>query len=476
MKKNLRFRLLMLLLIVCTFPVLTGFEANYTTDEDGKTHPLPLCYVPVRVMNQMDAETGAFSFPQDLFYAPNGLLYVCDTGNKRVVSMTTGGEVVKVYTNPNGGGFKAPNGVFVDEDGDLYVADTDAACVVHVSPNDEFVEKFVQPDSVLYDSIYPFRPTKVMIDKIGQLYILNKEDYHGLIVMDALGEFKGYTATSRLPFDLASYIATFIATENQQARMAKRVPPVNSNFFIDEENTLYTTSIMAKTEQLKRYSVAGINIYPKTDAFGITAPDAMMRHMDKQLEQVRFTDVYVDAAGIVTMLENASGRLYQYDRSGNLLTIFGGAGNWAGRFSGAVSLTGDADGNLYVLDSTQGSIHVFEPTYFIETVHHALDLFYEGRYEESITPWEEVLRLDANYTIAHAGLGKAYLKQEKWVEAMAEYRIAGDKDGYSAAFDSWSREVLQNYFGWIVLAIVAVIAAAAVFITQMKKLYWKLNP
>jgi len=128
------------------------------------------------------------------------------------------------------------------------------------------------------------------------------------------------------------------------------------------------------------------------------------------------------------------------------------------------------------LDSTQGSIHVFEPTQFIKTVHHALSLFYAGRYEESIIPWEEVLLLDANYTIAHAGLGKAYLKQEKWVEAMEEYRIAGDEEGYSQAYDNWQRTMLQRNFGWIVLCIIAAIVMLYIIITRTKKLYHKLNP
>ncbi len=474
MKANRKWLLILMLLL--SLPLFTGFTANYITDENGKMHTIPLTYVADKVIRHLSEEAGYFAYPSDIFYAPNGLLYIADKGNHRIVCINCAGEVVRIFTNPDGGGLRNPQGVYVDADGDVYVADTDNARVVHLSPADGFVEEFLRPTSELYDSVYPFRPSKVIIDKIGQLYILNSEDYHGLIILDALGEFKGYVATTKLDFSLVNWIASYIATPEQQEKLAKRVPAVNTNFFIDSENTIYTVATMTDVAQLKRYSVAGINIYPKTDFFGQRQPDAMMEHLKKDFTKPKFTDVYVDANGIVTILDSVSGRMYQYDQSGHLLTIFGGTGNWAGRFSSAISLTGDAEGNLYVLDATQGAIHVFTPTQFIKKVHSTLKLYHEGRYEEAIGPWEEVLQLDKNYSIAHIGLGKAYLKQEKWVDSMREYKLAGDEEGYSQAFNGWRTAMLQQHFGLIVLGGIVLLVCMFYGIKRLRALYVKLNP
>ena len=180
----------------------------------------------------------------------------------------------------------------------------------------------------------------------------------------------------------------------------KKLPPVHTNFVMDATGALYVTTGRTTAAQLKKFLSVGENIFPYRGSFGSGEEDAVI------------ADVSVNAAGVVTLLESTSGKLYQYDRDGVLLTSFGGAGNWLGVSMSASSLCEDEDGNLFVLDAGTGTVTRWEPTSFIRRVHTALQLLREGRYEESMTPWQEVLSIDRNYTVARIGMGKAYMRQE----------------------------------------------------------------
>ena len=166
----------------------------------------------------------------------------------------------------------------------------------------------------------------------------------------------------------------------------------------------------------------------------------------------QFVDLALDREGIVYLLDNTSGRIYQHDQDGMLLSVFGGTGRYAGRFIDAVSIDADSRGNLYVLDANSGSVHMFQPTAFIRKVKEALRLYYNGEYEASVGPWREILDIDSGYVVAHLGMGKAYMKQREWRSAMDEYRAAGDRTGYSLAFTELRKDLFRRYFGLVILA------------------------
>ena len=168
-----------------------------------------------------------------------------------------------------------------------------------------------------------------------------------------------------------------------------------------------------------------------------------------QLVRPQFVDVSVDDQGIVSALDFNSGFIYQYDQSSNLIAIFGGRGAQRGKFELPQSLAGGRDGRIYVLDANRNTVQVFQRTEFAELVHKGSRLYFDGFYDQASEVWNEVLRRDANYELAHTGLGKALFKKGEYVEAMREYSIARNKDGYSQAFGEWRHGFLRENFGWI---------------------------
>ena len=436
-----------MLSLVSMITLATGVSAataefNWTTNSEGETVAMPVSYVPTKSYMYFGEQAGALSAAQDMFYK-NGLLYIADTGNNRILVLDSHFETQRILT----GGetpFKSPNGVYVDDDGDVFVADTENGRIVHLAPDGTFVESFGQPKSELYDTDYAFKPMKICMDNVGQFYIINYEDYHGFIMMDALGEFKGYVAPTKLDGNILDKLVKFFATEEQKEQLDKTLPPVHTNFVMDATGALYVTTGRTTSAQLKKFLSAGDNIFPYRGSFGSGEEDAVI------------ADVSVNDAGVVTLLESTSGKIYQYDRDGVLLTSFGGAGNWLGVNMSASSLCEDEDGNLFVLDAGTGTVTRWEPTTFIRKVHTALQLLREGRYEESMKPWQEVLDIDRNYAVARIGMGKAYVRQENYRMALEQFRIANYRAGYSEAFAGLRHELFRQYFGWVVAAVVLV--------------------
>jgi hypothetical protein len=88
-------------------------------------------------------------------------------------------------------------------------------------------------------------------------------------------------------------------------------------------------------------------------------------------------------------------------------------------------------------------------------VHEANALTQEGRYEESEPLWNEVYRLNAQYTPALIGLAKAAYKKEDYKRSEGLFRKAGVVGGYSESF--WQNRLFwfQKHFGLLMNAAMA---------------------
>ena len=85
-----------------------------------------------------------FSGPRGIAVAPNGTIYVADTGNHRIRILSSSGYVVGfvgsgVAGSANGRGvsaqFNGPQGIAIDSSGNLYVADTQNHLIRKVTPS-----------------------------------------------------------------------------------------------------------------------------------------------------------------------------------------------------------------------------------------------------------------------------------------------------------------------------------------------------
>jgi len=459
MPRKFRYIILPFLLFFAVFPAMSAAadgNSSYIINLEGKRQEIPLAYTVDAVYSYFDLPVDRLSAATDLFVDDKDQLYILDSGNGRILKLDAGGGLIREYSHQGEYSFHKANGIYVDRDENIYVADTENGRVLVMGSDGQVVRVITQPQSPLYDTAYPFKPVKVGVDSLGQVYVLNDLDYHGFIVLDESGDFK-YLASSRLSANPWERIISMFASESQREKLGKRVPPIHSNFTFGPDGGIYTTTANTDTEQFKLFSAVGNNYFPKKNGFGDTRPDYIMTKFGKKTDSQLFSDVCVDSSGIITLLESNSGRIFQYDQDGVMLCAFGGTGNWAGRFMNAVAIDIDSAGNLYVLDSTLGTVQKLKPSNFILTVHNALSLYASGKYIEAQESWREILVSDPAYPVAHIGLGKAALKQGDLRLSIEHYRRAGDKFGYSDAFSAYFKGVVQRYFILIVVGIMALV-------------------
>ncbi|HHY83481.1 MAG TPA: hypothetical protein GX505_12525 [Clostridiales bacterium] len=431
-------------------------DYDYVLDKNVRV-PIPRTYKADRVISYLGEEIGYMKGAEDLFIDRQGILYVADTGNNRVLKMTGSGEVLGVFTGPKEKPMKSPRGVYVDDDGDIYVADTENGRVLHLSPYGDFVEEFTRPESDLLHETVSFDPNKVFISSTGYLYVIRGRQF---MMIDAYNRFRGYAGADQVGFSLNDLLVRIFASDEQKSRLQRREPPSYINFVIHEDGMIYAVSA-GSSNQIKKLNSVGKNIYP-SGQYGEVEEDA-------EAKEPAFADIAVDRNGIISVLDWKLGKVYQYDQEGNLLTVFGGIGAVKGKFESPSSLVVDRDGNIYVLDRGRNNIQVFAPTKFIRDVHEAVMLYANGDYAEALVKWEEVLKTDANYTLAHRGIAKALYKDEEYLRAMEEYRIGDDQEGYSLAFEEYRHEFFRGSFGLLVLAFILLIYILYKVFMLMKK-------
>nr|WP_255654912.1 YIP1 family protein [Cohnella sp. REN36] len=425
---------------------------GYAIAPEGYHIAVPLGYSVERVLTG-DSEHGMFKNPEDLFIDAHDQVYVADTANNRVVKMDRYGKILQVFgTKDDKLNLMEPRGVFVEDDGDVYIADTGNNRIVHLGPDGALVEQFGAPESDLIDKDFPFMPTKLVLDRNGYMYVTNGSDYHGLMVIDGHNEFQGYIAPNKLKFNVKDYILRKYATKAQREALGKVVPPNHRNVTIDQKNGfLYTAIENTRLDEIKRFNLLGINTYPVDKQYGefnvrrgvTTSPNVV--------------DVAIDKDGIVTAVDSNHRKIYQFDQEGNNLLVFGGNGDQTGFFQEPVSVANDSEGLLYVLDRARGEVQAFRANHFATLVHKGSQLFSDGRYEEALEPWRQVVSIDSNYILAHRGIGKALYKQGEWKAAMAEFRLGEDMGNYSNAFREYRHQLLRRDFGWIALLVAAVV-------------------
>jgi streptogramin lyase len=112
-------------------------------------------------------DVGRFGFPpgpQGLGIAPNGHVYVADTGNHRIQVFDTDGTFISTFGQHSDadGDFGFPTDVAVSPSGDIYVLDTDRGRVQRFAPDHSFVLKWVAT----------FGGTAIDVDSSGNVFVV----------------------------------------------------------------------------------------------------------------------------------------------------------------------------------------------------------------------------------------------------------------------------------------------------------------
>lgn len=434
----------------------------------------PAAYVPGDSISGVSLGIGAFQGPQGLCVAKDGTVYIADTGNNRIVVLEPDflsvAEVIDSFDN-NGqaDAFARPAGVAVSEDGLLYVADTDHRRVVALDGRTA-VKIIENPKSEMLDESYDFVPLKVTVDYAGRVFVIGRNMFQGIMAFNAKGEFIGFFGTIKVKISLWQRLWRALSTKAERAKQQLFIPTEYTGMDVDPAGFVYASNLDTEGVQaVQRLNPKGEDVIKKGENENVGGDIATFYGWSAYAGPSNIVDVVYRGDGIVLLLDSRRGRVYTYDHEGNLLYIFGGLGNQVGTFRQPTAI-GTQKGRLLVLDAARNEIITFQETRYGALINEAVALRFDGDEEEAVDAWREVLKLNENFELANAGIGKVYLTAGDNREAMHYLKLGMDKANYSIAFKRYRNEVLKTHLGWILTALLGLGAAYAAWRLVRKRL------
>ena len=452
--KKLRRIFAMLLCLVMMAGMTASAETpykTYTVDGYGYVLETQSAYNPLAAITKV-GET-AFVSPMDMAIGKDGNLYIADAGAHVILICSRDGEQVGSIGE---GILQTPTGVYVTEDGTVYVADKDAKKVFVFDAQGNVTAEYGKPDSPIYGNSMDFKPTKVVANKTGTMYIICEGNMNGIVQLSPVegGSFLGYFGTNYTSLSPFQMIQRVILTDAQRAQMLSNIPSTPTNLHIDDTGLIYTVTQGDKETSLKKLNIAGKNLLD-SDPYYADLPAAVT------------TGNYNNI-----LVADSDGYINEYNEDGELLFMFGGRDDGrqrVGLCNKVEAIAVDEDDRIYLLDSDKKQIHIFEPTEFTNLLHESLYLFSKGQYTQSKEPLSKVLQMNSMFDYANQAMGHAYLQEENYEQALKYFRLAKSFEGYSDAFWEVRNIWIRNYLVAAVLAIAAVI----VLIRGGKSLYRK---
>ena len=433
----------------------------------------PAAYVPDEAVTGQMVGAGDFFEPQDFCVAEDGKVYVADTKNNRIVvlnkEMTETELIIDSFDNEGvADTFNQPYGVCVSENGQLYVADSMNKRIVVMTPEGEFIKIIDNPQSEILEEGFEFVPLKVTVDYADRVYVISRNAFEGILVFESDGNFTGYFGTIEVKITLWEKFWRKIATKEERAKQQLFIPTEFTGMDVDDGGFIYATNIDSDGVQaVRRLNPQGKDVIQKGENENVGG-DLIVNVYGDYGGASEITDVVYRGKGMYSMLDRKRGRVFTYDKEGNLLYIFGGLGSQEGTFNTPIAIE-ESDGQLLVLDAYHNSIMKFDATEYGNLINQAIGLRYDGDETQAIEIWEKVLRLDENNELANSGIGKAYLTAGENAKAMKYLELGMNRKYYSVAWKRYRNEILTENMNMIMTLLVVLVIAWFVYSKFLKK-------
>ncbi|MCR5153620.1 MAG: YIP1 family protein [Lachnospiraceae bacterium] len=421
---------------------------TYTLEIKSGSYEFPRtqdAYLPDKTVTKLE-----LSKPTDVFITQDNRMFICDSGNKRIVIYNI--DTDTVVDEIKGGELKTPMGVFVTKDGCIYVADNGAKAVLKYSPELELLNTFTRPTQPSFSDTN-FDPLKVAVDNAGNMYVISEGVYNGIIQLAGTGDFLGYFAVNKTKLTPSQLVQKILFTREQLANLTATVPTTFSNVYVDDMGIVYSTSMGNADECLKKHNTSGGNMFME----GIVGWDDV-------------TDVTTDKNGIIyTCTER--GYIEIYSKNGEFIFEFGSFVtnvDIAGLFSSLPSIAVDNNGFIWGVDKDKGYLQSFKPTDYAKQIYGAMGLYEAGKYEESLSAWRDVLRLNQMSVLAHNGVGKALFHAQRYEESLEHFEVAENRNYYSEAFWEVRNQKLQVILPYV-FALIFLLIVVNIVIKRVDK-------
>ncbi len=484
MKRLRRFSALIICMLLALASSMTVFaEEGYTYNYDywGEIQYSPDAYSVQKVYTAADMGLeGKLTNPQGLNVIGN-MIYICDTGNNRIIELERVDQdtidVVRVIDSFQGAEpntFSAPTDVDVTEDGYMFICDSGNQRILKLDLDLNFIMEFTKPQDSNFDPKQSFIPTKLSVDTAGRVYCIATNVNQGLIKFENDGEFSGFVGATKVLFKWTDYIWKRLATQEQRAQMVSFVPTEYDNLYIDPEGFVFVCTMNVNGTDLdsgdavpiRRLNMLGNDILIQNGEWNVIG-DIIWEDAGGYNGPSLIVDITAMENKVYVALDKVRGRLFAYDDQGRMLFAFGGAGNMDGYFRQPAAIE-HMDHDLLVLDSVDASLTLFTPTEYGSLIYQAIEQFQDGYYTESGESWQKVLDRNGNNDLAYIGIGRSLLRQGKYHESMEYFKLKYDEDNYSKAFKQYRKEWVEDHIV-VIFLIVFLVLCVPLAIGRVKK-------
>ncbi len=469
--------LLILLVFILVFIPMDVYAADgksydfegYTYDYWGNAVESPAAFQLDRVINEKNMGGIKVQGFNDVVTSGDGRIFLVDTLEGRVDIVNQEGSFVKslkvirdandkIVIDEKSGAqlvLSAPEGAFYQEkDQELFIADTGAERIIVLDGRNYTLKRVIKkPENMA--GVSEFKPSKIVVDNTGRIYVVVQSSYEGILELNSDGTFSRYFGVNSPSVNVIDYFWKSISSDRQKEQMKRTFAPAFNNIDLDSDGFVYAVTFDASAQHMVfRLNSGGKNVLREKGNTSVVGDI----HRMKLADQSQFVDIAVQDYGTYAVIDKSKGRIFLYDFDGQLLDAFGSQGKTKGSFQMPTGIAWLGN-NLVVADSTLKCAYILAPTDFGEAALLASEKYYYGKWDEALTQFKKILTLNANYEVAYAGIGKNYLMKDEYKKAMYYFKLGNNREFYSKAYNGYRAEVLQSHFG-----IIAVIFLAFIFL------------
>ena len=487
--KVLVFVMMLLMVLPMAVSAIVPYE-TYTYDIDGFSVPSPHAYVPEvyvdsAYINELSGKlTQILDEPSDVETDLEGNVYVTDKGTNRVVILDDEYRLkheITEFVNFSGvlDTFNKPSSTFVVDEGDykgLYVCDTgnDRILVFDLETYDIIREINKPKSTLLVDDGYS--PKSCVVDKYGRLYVAAADRYEGVMVMTIEGKLINFIGAPKVSVSAADALKNMLspAAEALNTNISTTFDSLDLDYVSQE--FVYATCTYPADEKDNQMQAMMSNdaTYSPTRLLNAKGKDIMNRNGfflpagevsvfiggtttddDTVTGASTIVDITSGPNGIWSIIDTSRCKIYTYDSDGNMLYIFGDRGDQLGNLNLATSITYQGE-KLLVLDGKNDSFTVYRKTEYARLLDEAIELQSLGEYDKAVEKWEDVLARNNNFDTAYVAIGKAYHRSGDYNSAIRYFQNAFDTENYALAYKEVRKEAMEIWFVPIIVLIVVI--------------------
>jgi sugar lactone lactonase YvrE/4-amino-4-deoxy-L-arabinose transferase-like glycosyltransferase len=285
------------------------------------------------IWSQGGAEPGQLSRPRAVAVAPDGSVYVADTGNNRIQHFDPQGNLQHIWGSFSGtdaslapdGTFNEPWGVAVGPDGSVYVADTWNFRIQKFAADGTFITSWGAATNP--EPAYQFYgPRAIAVDAAGRVFVADTGNKR-ITIFDSEGSYLGEIGEGG--FDYGQFDE-----------------PVGLGF--GPAGRLYVADTWNRR----------IQVFSEVNGQFVYLTEWPIVGWEGQSTDTK-PYLAVSTDGRVWVTDPGNARVLVFDADGNFLFTFGMYGDDAASFALPTGIAVDAEGRIFVTDTDNNRIMIF---------------------------------------------------------------------------------------------------------------------